>query len=777
MKTKLSTVVILIMTLLGCSSGDSSDKEELAAPVEERSILDASLLGAIQEYADNGIISENYANNLNLLADNRILLTVTAEDGDVAALKDKLLALGMTNIAEYKHLISGVLPIQNLEKLSGVGGISWVSSNRATSHSVGFATNKGETGMYADVIKKTHDLDGSGISIGVLSDSYNCLGGAELDVAFGDLPNDVKVVKEYTFCAENPRPDEGRAMMQLIHDIAPAAKLMFYTAWEGPVAFAQGIIALADNGADIIVDDIGYLTMPMFQEGPIAQAVNEVTARGVSYFSAAGNSSRRSYENDIVFSEGREKAHDFGLAAGQASDLYQKIIIPKDTTISIALQWASPYEIANGKVGATSDLDVFLFNADKSTFVASSSSDNIGHDPVEFLSYTTATDSESDIFYLQVRHMAGDEPKRIKYVLFGPGLADIERAEKLYIQEGAEGIVFFHINNDEEMTAGKAVIVMPTEDTQFNIIDLADRVIEKDDEGQFFITSATGQILLNNQDIWFVPDGFDPIVLRGGELVLIPQEAENTQSFIAEYNTNSSTVFGHANASGTIAVGAMSYQQSPPFSNSLLIESFSSAGGTPILYDKDGVLLATPEYHPNPAFIALDDIDTTFFPAINDELDSDGNGLPNFKGTSAAAPNAAAVAALLLQKFPYLRPENVKQVMMLGTIDLVDTSNVSNEPELGFNPCLTESGFDWGTGCGLLQADKMIAAAENLPIDNEFGEFTGDSCIDATDKSRLLAALRLNLTDPIYDLNKDGLLNEVDLEIMDTLLLADRACS
>jgi len=565
-------------------------------------------------------------------------------------------------------------------------------------------------------------------------------------------------------------------MMQLIHDIAPAAKLMFYTAWEGPVAFAQGIIALADNGADIIVDDIGYLTMPMFQEGPIAQAVNEVTARGVAYFSAAGNSSRRSYENNIIFSEGREKAHDFGLAAGQESDHYQKIIIPKDSTIKISLQWASPYEIANGKVSATSDLDVFLYNADKSTYVASGTSNNIGHDPVEFLSYTTDADSESDTFYLHVRHMAGDEPKRIKYILYGPGLADIERAEKLYINEGVDGIVFFHINNDEEMLAGKAVIVIPTQDTQFNIENLADHVIEKDEEGQFFITFVTEKILLNNQDIWFVPDGFEAVVLRGGELVLVAQDAENTHAFIAEYNTNSGTVFGHANASGAIAVGAMSYQQSPSFANSLLIESFSSAGGTPILYDKEGVLLETPEYHPNPAFIALDDIDTTFFPAIVDELDTDGNGLPNFKGTSAAAPNAAAVAALLLQKFPYLRPENVKQVMMLGTIDLVDTSNVPNESELGFNPCLTGSGFDWGTGCGLLQADKMIAAAENLPIDNEFAEFTGDNCIDATDKARLLAAFRLNLTDSIYDLNKDGKLDESDLQVMDQLLLADMDC-
>ncbi|MGH9891871.1 MAG: hypothetical protein ACREA0_07800, partial [bacterium] len=61
-----------------------------------------------------------------------------------------------------------------------------------------------------------------------------------------------------------------------------------------------------------------YFAEPMFQDGIIAQAVDQVKARGVSYFSAAGNDGRKSYESsfrpsglafDIGF--GFEEAHDF----------------------------------------------------------------------------------------------------------------------------------------------------------------------------------------------------------------------------------------------------------------------------------------------------------------------------------------------------------------------------------------------------------------------------------------------------------------------------------
>ncbi len=78
-------------------------------------------------------------------------------------------------------------------------------------------------------------------------------------------------------------------MLQIVHDLAPAAELYFATAFYTEANFAQAILDLRNAGCDIIVDDISYLGESVWQDGVIAQAVSTVTADGALYFSSAGN--------------------------------------------------------------------------------------------------------------------------------------------------------------------------------------------------------------------------------------------------------------------------------------------------------------------------------------------------------------------------------------------------------------------------------------------------------------------------------------------------------
>ena len=106
------------------------------------------------------------------------------------------------------------------------------------------------------------------------------------DVADGALPGNVTVLKE----GPSTGSDEGQAMAELIHQIAPDAQIYFYTAFDGETDFANGIAALAAAGCQEIVDDVTYLDEPFFQDGGVLQtAVEGVVAQGVSYFTAASN--------------------------------------------------------------------------------------------------------------------------------------------------------------------------------------------------------------------------------------------------------------------------------------------------------------------------------------------------------------------------------------------------------------------------------------------------------------------------------------------------------
>src|SRR5215469_6606543 len=130
-------------------------------------------------------------------------------------------------------------------------------------------------------------VTGAGVKIGLLSDSFNVLGGAAQDEADGALP-----ASGVTVLAEGPAgsTDEGRAMAEIVHSIAPGAQLLFVTAAGGEQAFANNITALVNAGAKIIVDDITYFAEPFFQDGgPIDQAIEAAEAKGVQFFTSAGN--------------------------------------------------------------------------------------------------------------------------------------------------------------------------------------------------------------------------------------------------------------------------------------------------------------------------------------------------------------------------------------------------------------------------------------------------------------------------------------------------------
>ena len=123
------------------------------------------------------------------------------------------------------------------------------------------------------------------------------------------------------------------------------------------------------------------------------------------------------------------------------------------------------------------------------------------------------------------------------------------------------------------------------------------------------------------------------------------------------FNYLGPVTYGHNSARGAMGVAAY------PFFRPFIPEFFTSPGPSTIYFDTDNARLARPEVRQKPDFAAMDGGNTTFF--LEDAAE-DEDDLPNFFGTSAAAPHAAAIGALVLQAAGgpgSIRPPRMRQIL------------------------------------------------------------------------------------------------------------------
>jgi hypothetical protein len=536
-----------------------------------------------------------------------------ASNGDPLALRGELEAIGLHGDATAENLVSGILPFGAIDALvSCCAHLATVrpamAATQAELAALGSSTrargsvvSQGLAAMGVDALPP--GVNGAGARVGILADSFDCKGGRAQDTASGDLPASVTVLDDTNVASCS---DEGRALAQIVHDVAPRSRLAFHTGFNGQPDFAQGIRELAhDFGADVIVDDVLYFDEPFFQDSVVARAIDEVHDEGVVYVSAAGNASDRSFDTPFRNSGqtgfyervGPTRRHDFD--PGPGVDVFQKLTLPPGAVTTLVLQWAEPSvsaSTASPPVGAASDYDLMVYKNETprpgvfSDVFAHSDTFNVGGDPIEAV------------------------------VLRNPGTAplDVYLAIERFMLPGFDG---------------------PDVD-RMKIIDFGTRISREWDTG------------------------------GGG------------------------TSFGHANARGAIAAGAAAWFQTPRYG--VLpprLESFSSSGGIPILFDGAGARLAEPEVRQTPDVVAPDGVDTTFFAAPGD-IPQDEDAFPNFFGSSAAAPHVAGVAALLQGRARRgATPEEIEELLEASAIDM------------------GTPGFDFDSGYGLVDAR---AAFESL---------------------------------------------------------------
>ena len=555
-----------------------------------------------------------------LSADGEFVTVDAIAAEDPGRLLRELRGLGLKGGATAGNVVSGRLPIPSIEQAAALSSLRGMMPSYART-SVGSAESEADSAHWATDARTNLGVNGNGQKVCALSDSYNNANvalSASDDVQSGDLPgagnpegNTIPV--DVLDDSDTGGSDEGRAMLQLIHDIAPGAALGFHTATAGGLAaFASGIQDLADAGCTVIVDDVKFSTEPFYQDGPVANAVDDVVNNDrVGYFSSAGNEGEDSYEAPFRSSSETSTInsgwipHDFDPSS--ETDTRQAITIqPGDSLQIFSFQWTDPSAQVQGSSGPDTDIDIALVDENDNIVVESTRSNNAV--PVESVKYVNDGNSEVTLDLVVEKAPADPEPDEIKYVYFGAVTID-------------------------------------------------------------------------------------------------------------EYDTGGATLYGHAMAEGAMAVAAAPFLNTARYNSgidsSAILEYFSSRGGLQIRFDQNGDELSTYESREKPDVTGTDFVDNTFFGFDIDTQDNDN--FPNFPGTSAAAPNIAAIAALIRDSRSGLGPTAVYDRLESAAVDVRFRQQLENG-SISDTLDPIGSGVDPWSGHGFVRADRAVPPPTGVQI-------------------------------------------------------------
>ena len=528
----------------------------------------------------------------------RVLCTIHLNGAQTLAnVHTSATTLGGNVTAESSKYRSGIMsaymPISAISQMATKQGVLSVHmALRPITHSsptgVGIAISGGALAIHSQTVNAS-GFKGAGIMVGLMSNSFDTayLNGPPIirasdDVASGDLPGvgnpdgyltPVNVLADDSNTADG-LTDEGRAMCQIVHDVAPGAALAFATANPDVVTFANNILALQAAGCNVIADDVLYFEEPMFSDGIIAQAVDTVAASGVMYFSSAGNEQGAGYVATFTpISDATARAgivgqnlklnqvpakltkggfHNFSTTAGSV-DISQTFTADAGGFPLFVFQWNDPYDSMTHPV--TTDYNILIFDA-----------------AGNYISSFSGIDKNTGA-------MGTGEP--LEEAIFDNTSSSVSTKYQIAITRA-----------DTSPATPKA--------TQLRY---------------FCFDLAFGQ-------------------------------ADGANEY---YQPTAPATYGHSSSANAMAVAAYVYDSNPsnpvapPFTP--VFEDYTSQGPSTIYFDSTGAKLSSAQVRPKPDIAAPDGGNTTFF-----GFDYEGDGLPNFFGTSAAAPHAAGVAALMLNK-------------------------------------------------------------------------------------------------------------------------------
>ena len=311
------------------------------------------------------------------------------------------------------NIVQAWIPISALEDIAALDALKGITPPDYAEAEVGRVSTEGDGIHRADLVRTFSGISGSGVKVGVISDGVDA---RRTSQSSNDLPDSIEVDPNSPGSG-----DEGTALLEIVHDMAPNAELAF----SGPhtsLDMVDSILWLANEafdgeGADVIVDDYKFYFEPYFEDGMVAQAAADAVAGGAVFVSAAGNSGDRHYAG--VFVDGGDAYHDFDPSG--ATDIALRVSLGT----WLVLQW-------NDQFGSSgNDYDLFIcppglkpikFNLQNDICEGSTRQQDGDNDPVESI-FTPffSNDSTADVY---IRNFDASENKRLKLFTFRGGVLE-----------------------------------------------------------------------------------------------------------------------------------------------------------------------------------------------------------------------------------------------------------------------------------------------------------------------------------------------------------------
>jgi hypothetical protein len=293
--------------------------------------------------------------------------------------------------------VAGWLSIPNLSILARQPGITSVMAQipPLTSRVI----TEGDDLLYTRNFRNSTNCTGRGVRAGIISDGVDSL---DKVVEAGELPDSIEILRS------SIGGDEGTAMLQIVHDIAPDASLVFHDRGSSQIEFVQAMDRLINAGCRIICDDITYVE-PFFEDGYIARNIRDrVLSYDLLYITSAGNFAQEHYQAHFngYMKEGYAW-HDFQASNG-SKDL--KFAAPAHSAGHIILQWDDKFS------ESSNNYDLFLYNAELREIGRSVKIQDGDDDPMEYCRFVNSENCTKD-FYLRVVQAGGDDRMIEMYVL------------------------------------------------------------------------------------------------------------------------------------------------------------------------------------------------------------------------------------------------------------------------------------------------------------------------------------------------------------------------